>query len=388
MQAGYKQKFLTIILFCICLINLLFTAQSIHANPLFASKIRGMKQNIEFKRTQTRKKIRELKVKENFEINKLSSSQAQLEDTTSQILVYQRRLDSARIKLVSLESKMHIIGRDQEITANKAGERIKQIYKGERIGILHLIFEAQDINSFLDRVYYQKRLAVYDKNLLIQLRVKTRSLETAKYSVLAEKNNVLNTINSMNEKKKQIAVAINVSHSLITKLRTDRATYEAGERDLARQSSNLESLLCRKLKATSKQVLVRAGFSKPLSGYITSPFGWRRHPIFGSRSFHSGVDIAAPNRSTIRAANTGRVIYTGWYGGYGKVVIINLGQYRGTGTSTLYAHLSRTAVAAGQSVKQGEVIGYEGTTGYSTGPHLHFEVRLNGKPTNPLNYIP
>jgi len=93
--------------------------------------------------------------------------------------------------------------------------------------------------------------------------------------------------------------------------------------------------------------------------------------------------LAGPNRSPIRAADSGNVLYTGWYGGYGKVVIIS----HGKGMATLYAHLSRQAVKVGDNVTKGDVIAYEGSTGFSTGPHLHFEVRVDGKPNNPLNFV-
>ena len=121
----------------------------------------------------------------------------------------------------------------------------------------------------------------------------------------------------------------------------------------------------------------------PLHAPVTSPFGWRRHPIFGLRKYHTGVDLAGPNRSNIRAADSGTVLYTGWYAGYGKVVIVG----HGKSMSTLYAHLSHIQVSTGDTVQKGQIVGNEGTTGFSTGPHLHFEVRVNGKPNNPLNYV-
>jgi murein DD-endopeptidase MepM/ murein hydrolase activator NlpD len=123
--------------------------------------------------------------------------------------------------------------------------------------------------------------------------------------------------------------------------------------------------------------------SYPLVAQVTSPFGWRTHPIFGVRRFHTGVDLAGPNHSTIKAADSGSVLYTGWYGGYGKVVIVS----HGNGMATLYAHLSKIAANVGDNVSKGDVIGYEGTTGFSTGPHLHFETRVNGVPNNPMNYL-
>jgi len=122
-----------------------------------------------------------------------------------------------------------------------------------------------------------------------------------------------------------------------------------------------------------------AAFIWPLRGIVTSRFGFRRHPIFRLRQFHQGLDIAAAQGSPVRAAFAGVVLFAGWYGGYGKLVIIDHGQ----GTSTLYGHLSAILASTGQQVPQGHVVGRVGSTGYSTGPHLHFEVRQNGKPVDP-----
>lgn len=343
---------------------------------------------IENKRKQAKEKINELKRKENLEIGKLQKSQERLEETKNDIEFYEAKLDNARAKLARLETQLWKAQAEQREVGRLAGERLKQIYKGERITILHLIFAAQDLNTFLDRVYYQKRLATADKKMLQDLRAKTKQIEAVKYSVASEQNNINHTIALMNMKKQQIAESINVSKVLINKLRTDRATYEQAERELEQQSRRLAAMLERAYRKSSGSIKVTTGFMRPVSGIITSPFGWRRHPIFKSRSFHTGVDIGAPNRTPIRAANSGKVVFAGWYGGYGKVVIVNHGSYQGRPTSTLYAHLSSIAVGVGTNLQKGQVVGYEGTTGYSTGPHLHFEVRLDGNPTNPMSYIP
>ena len=172
---------------------------------------------------------------------------------------------------------------------------------------------------------------------------------------------------------------------MLHKLRTDRVAYERAEKELAKQSASIGTMINR--STNSSDVKVVSGFIKPIAGRITSPFGYRTHPIFKSRSFHSGVDIAGPNYGSIKASNSGKVIYTGWYGGYGKVVILEHGVVNGSPITTLYAHMSSIAVSNGTKVQKGQVLGYEGTTGYSTGPHCHFEVRVNGKPNNPLSYI-
>jgi len=380
------------ILFCISL-SLIVSNESFAStnNDNFfkhlKTRVASMRKVLETKRMETKAKINELKKKEHVEVVKLYKSQANLENTKNDIKHCETKLDAAKTHLSTLQSNISSLSYERQKTANQAGERIKQIYKGERVSILHLIFAAQDISTFLDRVYYQKRLSVYDKNLLNDLRIKTRRLVSAKHSIEYEKNNILSTLSVMNSKKRQISAAINTSQYLINKLRTDRATYESAERELARQSATLEARIRASLKKSEVTTKITTGFARPLMGIITSPFGWRRHPIFGSRSFHTGVDIAARYGTPIRASNSGKVIYAGWYGGYGKVVIVSHGNYRGKGTSTLYAHMSRTAAGQGSSVQKGSIIGYEGTTGYSTGPHLHFEVRLDGHPTNPLNYI-
>ena len=125
-------------------------------------------------------------------------------------------------------------------------------------------------------------------------------------------------------------------------------------------------------------------FMWPCRGEITSYFGWRTHPIFGTTKYHSGMDIAVDYGTPIMAADSGTVIYSGWLGGYGYAVMID----HGSGLVTLYAHNQSLNVYEGQYVTKGTCISYAGSTGYSTGTHCHFEVRLHGEVTEPLNYLP
>ena len=120
-----------------------------------------------------------------------------------------------------------------------------------------------------------------------------------------------------------------------------------------------------------------------MTGQITSPFGWRRSPFGGSPEFHQGLDIAANMGTTIIAPASGTVISSGWYGGYGNYILID----HGGGMATGYGHLSQMFVSAGQQIQKGQAIGAVGSTGASTGPHLHFEVRINGKPVDPAAYL-
>ena len=122
----------------------------------------------------------------------------------------------------------------------------------------------------------------------------------------------------------------------------------------------------------------------PINGEITSPFGWRTHPVFGSARFHSGLDIGADYGDPVVAADGGVIVHADWLGGYGKAVIID----HGNGLQTLYGHNSELVVSEGQGVSKGQMIARAGSTGYSTGPHVHFEVRSGGSPVDPTGYLP
>lgn len=221
---------------------------------------------------------------------------------------------------------------------------------------------------------------------MMAIKAKSQKIAMMKKNIESKKIALAQSIQSINSQQKNIKYAIAQNQTMINKYKTDRKTYERAERELARQSASIQNMIARN-KGTSTVKISSTGFMRPISGRITSPFGWRTHPIFNSRTFHSGVDIAGPNRGSIRASNSGKVIYSGWYGGYGKVVILDHGTVNGRPITTLYAHMSTIKVSQGQFVNKGDVVGFEGTTGYSTGPHVHFEVRVNGKPNNPLNYI-
>ena len=264
--------------------------------------------------------------------------------------------------------------------------RIRQVFKNQRRGMFELILSAKDLNGLLDVIYFERIIIKNDYKRMIALKTKSAKIAKMKKDIEAQKVYLAQAIKDINSQQASIQRAIAENQNMINKLKTDRRAYERSERELARQSANLQSMISKSYGHSTVKVS-SSGFMKPIAGRITSPFGWRTHPIFKSRTFHSGVDIGGPNMGSIRASNSGKVIYSGWYGGYGKVVIIDHGTVNGRPTTTLYAHMSVTKVSPGQTVSKGQVIGLEGTTGYSTGPHCHFEVRINGKPNNPLNYI-
>ena len=352
------------------------------AQPSLASKL----SEINKKRQETRAKINKLKVLETQETNKMIRNQQKLEKNEKALQKSQEKYNNAKTRLDNLEYNLYRSKADFAENERYARQRIRQMYKKERLSILTFILSSQDINTFLDRIYYQRIIAQKDKRHLEIAKQKALRIAELKLQVENERRILSSSINDMTSRQKQIKNEINSNAAMINKLKTDRAAFERSERELARQSQIIEGMIS-KNTAQSTVTAATGAFLRPCPGRITSYYGYRIHPIFKSKIFHSGVDIGAPSGTPIKAANSGKVIYTGWYGGYGQVVIIDHGKFNGSPTTTLYAHQSRIAVSNGQMVARGQVVGYVGSTGYSTGPHLHFEVRINGKTVNPLNYI-
>lgn len=343
-------------------------------------------QNIEAKKRQTQAKIKHLKLLESIETNKLYKNQQKLENATTNLKQSKSEIATAQRELDSMEAKYGRAAFEYNNLNNALASHIRKVYKTQRKAFIEMLLSSEDINMLVDRVYFQKIILKEDYEKMAAARQKAQEIAFLKYNIETRKRNLERSVASINTQQAYIQKAIAKNESMINKLKTDRVAYQKAEKELEFQSEKIGHYISRTTKDNNTQT-VASGFIKPIQGRITSPFGWRTHPIFNTRSFHSGVDIGGPNYGAIQASNSGKVIYTGWYGGYGKVVIIEHGMVNGKPVSTLYAHMSSIKVANGQHVSKGQVLGYEGTTGYSTGPHCHFEVRVNGQPNNPLNYI-
>lgn len=340
---------------------------------------------IQQKQKATHDKINRLKILEKKEKNKLYTNQQKLEQASNSLQYSRAQYSTLEAQLSKMERDLAVSAAEYNTANTQMRRRIRQVFKHQRKGMFQLIFTAKDMNALLDVVYFERIILKKDYERMLAMKAKAQKLARMKAEVQARKSQLAQSIQDINYQQKYIQNAIAQNQNMINKYKNDRKTYEQAERELARQSASLQSMIS---KNRGSDVVASTGaFMRPIGGKITSPFGWRTHPIFNSRTFHSGVDIAGPNRGSIRASNSGKVIYSGWYGGYGKVVIVDHGSVNGKPTTTLYAHMSSIKVGNGQYVNKGDILGYEGTTGYSTGPHVHFEVRINGKPNNPMNYI-
>ena len=183
----------------------------------------------------------------------------------------------------------------------------------------------------------------------------------------------------------QAAVEARKQQALLTEVRSQVKDFEAQIASLKKESDAIASLLRARQRAQQQKPAPsgKGVLAAPVPGAVTSLFGTRVHPIFGTARMHNGIDFSASTGTPVRAAADGTVVTAAERGGYGNTVIVD----HGNTLATLSAHLSRIAVADGATVTRGQVVGYAGSTGYSTGPHLHFEVRVNGNPVDPLKYL-
>jgi murein DD-endopeptidase MepM/ murein hydrolase activator NlpD len=340
---------------------------------------------IEKNRQEVQQHLREAKIKEQAALKTLHHITSALRETSVKLTSTHNDIKKTETKIQDCAYKITQTHTQEESMEDEAGRRLREIYEGQRLGLVDMLFQVSSLQTLLDLFYYQERIADMDRKLIGALRERAVALAAKKDQLGSKKNILGDLISQIAEKASELNKQKTTQEKVAERLRGDRVYWEQAEHQLEIESRQLEHQIVDMCSGKDgKSWTPGSGtLAMPLRAPITSPFGMRTHPIFGRRKMHTGIDLAGPNHSEIRAADSGSVIFTGYYGGYGRVVIIS----HGKGMATLYAHLSRAAVADKESVHKGQVIGYEGTTGFSTGPHLHFEVRVDGKPNNPLNYV-
>lgn len=357
-----------------------------YKNASLATKNQAIS-NLKQQQAAARSQANKFKALEKLESGKLYNNQRKLENTQNSLVRTQRDYNRKLNQLNNMKAQKTIAEAEYIQIYDGIKKRIRQIYKTQRKGFFELLLTSNDINTFIDRIHYEEIIMREDYKRMKDAQKKAEEIAMLEERIANEKRSLDSTRKVLLRQQKVLKYDISYNKKMINKLKTNRAYYERSEAELARQSASLQNMIANKTSTTSPAVTVTTSFMRPVGGPITSPFGYRTHPIFHSRIFHSGIDIGAGYGSAIKSANTGKVIMAGWYGGYGKVVIIDHGVIRGQPITTLYGHMSVINVAQGQNVTKGQIIGKVGTTGYSTGPHLHFEVRVNGQPRNPMNYL-
>ncbi|AFY47521.1 metalloendopeptidase-like membrane protein [Nostoc sp. PCC 7524] len=329
--------------------------------------------------------------------NRLTGIANNLQTTNSQIQDSEARLQAATQRLQQLEADLALAEQAYQQRQLATMARLRYLQRSPISQGWAVLLQSRNISDFISRRYQLKLVYQADQKMLAKLATQANLINQQKTQVEEQKNEVALIREQLLAQKADYQAQAQSQSELIQRLNSDRLALEAAQNQLERDSQNLEVLIQQKIaearareaaqaKANNRKNDFIGGtglFAIPSNAPTSSPFGWRVHPILGYRRFHAGLDFAASYGSTIRAADSGTVIFAGWYGGYGKAVIID----HGRGITTLYAHSSELYVTEGQTVQRGQAIAAVGSTGLSTGPHLHFEVRRNGTPVNPADYL-
>ena len=330
--------------------------------------------NLDKKLTENRSK--QVKLDEQIlELNtKIKEVEEKISTTNNEIEELETQITEVKSEITTLENN---IQSNREVLS----KRIKVINSNYSMSYIKILLNSSSISDFFNNIYIVKQVVKQDKEILAELDENKKAIEEKQIQIENKKNaqeelrKSLETDNeSLNNDKLEV-------EGLKSELEKEENELEIEREKIAAQSQVNED----SINTESGQSQVISSGSWPVPGYsrVSSPYGYRIHPIFNTKKMHTGIDIPAPTGTPTVSIDPGKVIFAGTKGGYGKTVMIQ----HDDGKVTLYAHNSELTVSNGQRVEKGQVVAKIGSTGYSTGPHLHFEVRINGNHVNPMPYI-
>ncbi len=354
------------------------------AAPQTAQRYRAHLGTVKQKIRDVRQKIAVVKQKQRVATATYYSTQQKLGGTRQNLHVTRVRLDSAHSQLTVISSELRKAERKLYDKRLALTQRLSDAYKTPPPSYMAALVTSDSAWAAMTRMKMIQRVVQSDVRLIDevrQTREEVRQRREAQRSKISEINSLQGQLAMREQEEKQLAWQ---QHAELQSIIADRVSYERALDDLEAESYRIAARI-RALQATPAgrrrlQTAFRGGFIRPVSGPITSPFGRRFHPILHKWKMHTGVDISCRTGTPVHAAAAGTVVSAGWEGAYGNAVVID----HGGGVVTLYGHCSSLAVRTGQQVRQGQVIARSGSTGWSTGPHLHFEVQRNGHPVSPF----
>ena len=316
-----------------------------------------------------------------------------------------REIEDARTHLAEAQQQLALVSEELEDIRARLAER-QDMFRDRAVSAyvagpsaaMDTLLSSESFADLLDRFAYYESALDADSRLLDDIELLEEAVAQHRATIEERKDEIVADKAALERHRAQVAqirdrradalaakqAAVAAKQSLLSDVLTKRGKLADIERQLERESTRIESILAQQaLGVVGEAPGGRGQLAWPADGPLTSGFGLRVHPLFGDRRMHTGIDIAAGYGATVWSADEGVVTYVGTMSGYGNVVIID----HGGGLATTYNHLSASAVSGGQSVARGQPLGGVGCTGYCTGPHLHFEVRINGTPVDPLPYL-
>lgn len=348
------------------------------------------------KQEDTERKLQETK-------NQLNQAKTQKQVAAQTIAALDREINTVQSTLSEIEDKIRsldeeISNSEKELNTNTEAfekrkellkARLKAIYMNCSFSYADILMEARDFSDFISRMKLIDYVLTHDKNLINSMEEQLKTIKQKKTELEEQKSSREKEKAARVEKIRTLDNSRAAKNEYIRRLNSDIKELEAMEDRLLEESQQIAERIRGITDKDRKYSDGQMTWPAPAVGKsaISSLFGMRKHPILKTMRMHTGVDIAIGHGKDIVAANKGKVIFTGYETGYGNYVIIDHGVKDGSSITTLYAHSSKILVSVGQEVEAGAVIAKVGSTGYATGPHLHFEVRKNGSPVDPKDYL-
>lgn len=296
-------------------------------------------------------------------------------------LTVEQEVEAAIKRLKETEERL-------DYTNQTANKRLRSLYENGTVSYLDVLLNGTSFNDFLARFDLIKLLAQRDVEILKEVKRLREQQAADKLRVEQTKVEIVELKAETASRQVTLASRQVERTQTVQGIEGQKAAWEAAYQQFEAESKQLEAEIRRMIEASKGQPSQGTGtFGWPVPGHytFTDTYGWRNDPFGGSvGNFHGGVDIAAPSGANIVAVDSGTVAQAEYSGGFGNMVLID----HGDGLFTLYAHASKLLVAKGQKVLKGETIAKVGSTGWSTGPHLHIEVRIDGQRTDPMPYLP
>lgn len=370
---------------------------TVFISALFLISICGLVLSVNLEDLQTKKdelqgqineaneQIEEIQIELTENLEQLNKINEKIYTYESEIEVLAQELAQVEKDIKEVEKRLSIVEENYRLQKEAFETRMVALYETGDIVYLDVLLNSSSVSEFISNYYLIGEIAKYDTQLLENIENQKIQIENIK-KTLEEKQANIKTVKK-NKEKTTIALenAKVIRNSYINKLSEQEKQTQAKIDEAQAELNSIESQIVMLTTGNIGEDYVGGEFAWPAPGYttITSPFGMRLHPVLKVYRLHTGTDIATPTGAPIVAANSGVVIKSMYTSGYGNMVMIN----HGGGVSTVYAHGSEIIAETGQLVERGEVIMKAGSTGWSTGPHLHFEIRINGQYVNPLPYI-
>lgn len=341
--------------------------------------------------------INNLQKKESGYLETLHKIEKLLRDTGKELQVIERDLELAQKEIKQGEDELIFEKRMLKEKTKLLENRLREIYKRRLTGYLEILFNSESFSDFLTRFRYIKNILSLDAEVINDIRQQMKKIEDDKIN-LENREEILSLLKREVEKgKENIEFSIKAKKSIINKLNSQKEVYLKSLKELEQSSLEIKNIIERIYKQqeedskrlTQKEVPAitlkpkKGILALPVQGKLISVYGRHKNTDFNTYTFNSGIDISAPLGQVVRAAGSGEVIYTGSIKGYGQIIIID----HGGRVTTLYAHLSKILIDIGDKVKKGQIVGQVGDSGGVSSTRLHFEVRVEGKPTDPMNWL-